>query len=195
MTQFADRPVDDRLVDGRPIDAGRLDAALEETRETLHDLSDLSERFARTFATSMSSAVRSGRSFGDTLRGLAGRLSDMALKAGLKPLENLFAKGVGTLVGAVAGQVTPFAKGGVVASPTYFSTAGRAGLMGEAGPEAIVPLARGADGRLGLAGGGSPTPVSVTVNVTTPDAASFRKSEAQVSAQLARAVSRARRTL
>ena len=83
----------------------------------------------------------------------------------------------------------------MVASPTYFSAAGKAGLMGEAGPEAIVPLARGADGRLGIAGGGGGGAVNVTVNIATPDAASFRKSEAQVSAQLARAVSRARRTL
>ena len=39
----------------------------------------------------------------------------------------------------------------------------RAGLMGEAGPEAILPLRRGPDGRLGVtaAGGGG----SVTVNV------------------------------
>jgi phage-related minor tail protein len=44
----------------------------------------------------------------------------------------------------------PFAKGGVVASPDQLSDAGRTGLMGEAGPEAIMPLARGADGRLGV---------------------------------------------
>ena len=49
--------------------------------------------------------------------------------------------------------------------------AGRLGLMGEAGPEAIVPLARGADGKLGMprrAGAGS---VHVTMNITTPDVA------------------------
>jgi lambda family phage tail tape measure protein len=46
-------------------------------------------------------------------------------------------------------MVFPFAKG--------------IGLMGEAGPEAIMPLKRGADGKLGVAGGGGGT--SVTVNV------------------------------
>lgn len=176
-----------------------VDPALQASRETLAELSDLSERFSRTFTRSMASAVRSGRSFGDTLRGLALDLSNMALKAGLKPLEDLFAQGVGSLVGALTGSVPAFAKGGVVASPTFFQAAGKPGLMGEAGPEAIVPLARGADGRLGIAGGGGGGggggAVNVTVNIATPDAASFRKSEAQVSAQLARAVSRARRTL
>jgi lambda family phage tail tape measure protein len=48
------------------------------------------------------------------------------------------------------GQVMPFAKGGVVAAPTYFPLARGVGLMGEAGPEAVMPLARGPDGRLGV---------------------------------------------
>ena len=66
--------------------------------------------------------------------------------------------------------------------------------MGERGAEAIVPLARGPDGRLGVAGG-SGRPVSVTVNIATPDAESFRRSEAQVGASLARAVARGQRGL
>jgi len=46
-----------------------------------------------------------------------------------------------------------FAQGGIVASPTAFSFAGgRMGVMGEAGPEAIMPLKRDASGKLGVAG-------------------------------------------
>ena len=65
-----------------------------------------------------------------------------------------------------------FAKGGtftnsIVSSPTLFKFANggamRTGLMGEAGPEAIIPLMRGRDGKLGVAGGGGGT--SVVVNV------------------------------
>ena len=49
------------------------------------------------------------------------------------------------------GSVKPYAKGGVVAAPTVFPMAGGdVGLMGEAGPEAIMPLKRGANGRLGV---------------------------------------------
>jgi phage-related minor tail protein len=57
-----------------------------------------------------------------------------------------------------------------------------------------MPLARGPDGRLGVAAGGG-APTHVTVNIATPDADSFKRSEAQVSAALARAVARGRRAL
>jgi len=50
-----------------------------------------------------------------------------------------------------AGNVIPFAKGDVFNSPTMLSlSGGRRGVMGEAGPEAIVPLHRGSDGGLGV---------------------------------------------
>jgi hypothetical protein len=64
----------------------------------------------------------------------------------------------------MGGNVIPFARGGVVGSPTMFPMAGgRTGLMGEAGPEAIMPLKRGKDGKLGVqaAGGGN---VSIVQN-------------------------------
>ncbi|RVM10876.1 phage tail length tape measure family protein [Sinorhizobium meliloti] len=62
-----------------------------------------------------------------------------------------------------AGRVSAFAKGGaftnqIVDRPTLFPFAKGAGLMGEAGPEAIMPLRRDASGRLGVSaaiGGGS----------------------------------------
>ena len=69
-----------------------------------------------------------------------------------------FAKG-GVFTG---GKVNAFASGGVVTGPTLFPMrGGELGLMGEAGPEAIMPLKRGADGKLGVAGGGS---TSIAVN-------------------------------
>jgi phage-related minor tail protein len=58
--------------------------------------------------------------------------------------------------------IVPFANGGIVDRPMMFPFAKGIGLMGEAGPEAIMPLKRGADGKLGVAGGGG---TSVTVNV------------------------------
>ena len=84
------------------------------------------------------------------------------------------------------GMVMPFAKGGVVGAPTYFALGHGLGLMGEQGAEAVMPLARGPDGRLGVQSGGGGRPVSVTVNIATPDVESFRRSEAQVSAAPAR---------
>ena len=58
------------------------------------------------------------------------------------------------------GRVEAYADGGVVGSPTLFPMAGgKTGLMGEAGPEAIMPLKRGANGKLGvqMEGGGGDT--------------------------------------
>lgn len=52
--------------------------------------------------------------------------------------------------------VKAYANGGVVGGPTYFPMAGgRMGLMGEAGPEAIMPLKRGPNGKLGVEASGS----------------------------------------
>jgi tape measure domain-containing protein len=47
-------------------------------------------------------------------------------------------------------EIVPFAKGGIVGEPTIFPLANGTGLMGEAGPEAIMPLKRGPSGRLGV---------------------------------------------
>ncbi len=91
------------------------------------------------------------------------------------------------------GLVMPFAQGGVIGAPTYFPLGRGLGLMGEQGAEAVMPLARGPDRRLGVRSGGGGRPVSVTMNISTPDAESFRRSEAQVSAALARAVARGQR--
>ncbi len=101
-----------------------------------------------------------------------------------------FAKG-----GVLGSRVTPFATGGVIASPRYFPMQGGLGVAGEAGPEAILPLTRGADGRLGVRAGRRRQAINVTFNVTSPDAASFRRAEAEVSAMLARAVARGQRGL
>ena len=60
------------------------------------------------------------------------------------------------------GTVIPFAQGGVVDRPTLFPMAHGMGLMGEAGPEAVLPLKRLSSGRLGVEAAGGP---AVTVNV------------------------------
>jgi len=83
-----------------------------------------------------------------------------------------------------AGNVVPFAAGGIVSGPTRFPmSGGRTGLMGENGPEAVMPLERGPDGKLGVQGGGQ-TIVKMTVN--TPDADSFRRSQTQIMRELRR---------
>ncbi len=161
----------------------------------LTDLEKRSSSFGNSLTSALKSAITSGKGLEDVLRGLAGSLASQALSAGLQPLQSLVSSTLGGVLSGIGG-ITPFAKGGVVSSPTYFGMGnGSLGLTGEAGAEAIVPLARGADGRLGVATGGGGKPVQVVFNMTSPDAASFQKSEAQLSAMLAGAVRRGARRL
>jgi len=60
--------------------------------------------------------------------------------------------------------IQKFARGGIVDKPTVFPFSKGVGLMGEAGPEAILPLRRGKGGRLGVESSGT-TNTSVVVNV------------------------------
>jgi lambda family phage tail tape measure protein len=92
-----------------------------------------------------------------------------------------------------ANGIVPFAMGGIVNKPTLFpfanGGAGRLGLMGEAGPEAIMPLRRLPNGRLGVeqAGGGAP----VTVNVSVDASGTAVQGNAGQGEQLGRVISQA----
>ena len=173
----------------------------------LGDLSRKANSFGSALTGALKGATTGGRSLDGVLRQLGQRISGLALNAALKPLENavggLFGQllsGIGGALGGGTGgaaSVTPFAKGGIVASPSYFPNGRQIGLVGEAGAEAILPLKRGADGTLGVAAGEASGRggASIVFNVTASDAASFRRSEAQIQAMLARATARGRRGL
>ncbi|MBW6421267.1 phage tail tape measure protein [Rhizobium sp. XQZ8] len=174
----------------------------EALTDVMTDLEMRSQRFGAALTGALRSATAGGRGLEDVLRGLGNRLTDIALATGLKPLEGLLGNAVGELVGSslggLVGSVTPFANGGVVRSPSFFSMGGSSGglgLMGEAGAEAILPLRRGPDGALGVSAGGGGAAPQIVFNVTATDATSFRKSEGQISAMLARSAARGRRAL
>jgi phage-related minor tail protein len=160
----------------------------------LERIGDLADGVARSISTAFRGALLDGKSFKSVLGDIARSFADIALKAAIKPLGDMVGGLVGNLFAGTnpaLGNVTPFAKGGVIATPSYFPLGTGSGLAGEAGPEAIMPLARGPDGRLGVAGGGGA--VNVTFNVTASDARSFAASEAEISAMLLRAVKRGTR--
>jgi phage-related minor tail protein len=181
-----------------------IDADTRPLEAQLNDVARAGNRFSSALSQSFSDLTLKGKGFGDVLRSLALRLADIALKAAFKPLTDAVGGSLARLVTGAAfarggviqrGLPVPFAQGGIIASPIAFPLAGgRVGLAGERGPEAILPLARGSDGRLGVradAGGA----IHVTFNVTTPDAESFRRSESQLAALLARAVAHGQRNL
>lgn len=129
------------------------------------------------------------------IRTLGLRLSSMALNAAFKPIEQGLTGAFQNLFGGSSGggetfgnafSAVPFAKGGVIATPSYFPLGNSLGVAGERGAEAILPLARGTDGRLGVRAETSRAPLAVNVNISAQDAASFRRSEAYLSGMIAR---------
>lgn len=189
------------------MDPDEIDEALsgaEELREALDDLEARSRSFGSALTAALKGAVIDGDSLIEVLQNVAYRFSSISLDVGLKPLEtsvasmvsgasNMLSGALGFSHGGVPGRVQAFASGGIVSQPTYFPMPDGAGLMGEAGAEAIMPLKRGSDGRLGVAAGEAGRPVNITFNVQASDVQSFRKSEGQINAMLTRAVGRGRR--
>lgn len=179
-------------------DLDKMSGQAETLKAQMQDLDRLAESVGSRMVTAFAGAALQGRNLSDVLKGLALSLARMALTSALRPLGAALGGLTGGLMknaagnAFAAGQVIPFADGGIVNAPTLFALRGGTGLMGEAGAEAIIPLARGADGKLGVRGGGGS---HVTVTIQTPDAQSFHRSQSQVSAMIARAVARGQRNL
>jgi hypothetical protein len=91
-----------------------------------------------------------------------------------------------------ANGIVPFAAGGVFDQPTFFKFANGGtmsnGVLGEAGPEAVMPLKRGRDGKLGVAGGGGG---GTTINVSVDAKGSSAQGDSGKGNQLARAIAAA----
>lgn len=158
----------------------------------LERIGDLAEGVSRSLSRAFRGAVLDGKSLNNVLRDVARSFADIAIRAAFKPVGQLIDGAVGALFASTNPAVRPFAKGGVIAAPSYFPIQGGLGLAGEAGPEAVLPLRRGSDGSLGVAAQGGGT-VNMTMNITASDARSFVAAEAEVSAMLLRAVKRGTR--
>lgn len=186
---------------------GELARMRETTVFTSREVSTLSSGLSGGLRRAFDGLVFDGMKLSDALKGVAKTMVDSIYSIAMKPVTNAFggalAQGVGSLMSGlmpfangasfVQGRVMPFAQGGIVSSPVSFPMRGGRGLMGEAGPEAIMPLARGADGRLGVQSSGGGRSVNVVMNITTPDVQGFQRSQSQVAAQVSRALSRGQR--
>ena len=176
----------------------RMQSAMAATGK---DAEVLSRGLSRGLRSAFDGVVFDSMKLSDALETVMRSAINTAYGAAVNPvakqLGGVLAQGIAGLFANGAsfaqGRVMPFASGGVVSGPTYFPMRGGTGLMGEAGPEAIMPLARGADGRLGVRTSGGGRPVNITMNIQTPDAESFRRSQSQIAAQMGRALSKSRR--
>lgn len=163
-------------------------------------------KLGSTLAGALDGVITKGKSVSSIFDALALSISKMALNAAFKPLDNALSGAIGGMFSGAStpfasggvfsgGLPVPFASGGIISSPVSFPLGnGQTGLAGERGPEAIMPLTRGADGKLGISGGGASS-INVTFHVTSPDAESFARSETQIAALLARTVAQGQRNL
>jgi phage-related minor tail protein len=191
---------------------GSFDAELVRLGRSLtftgREVDQMSRSLSQGLRGAFDGVVFDGMRMQDALRGVAQSLASTVYNTAMRPVQNAFggalAQGVAGLMGSImpfadggvfgAGRVQPFAKGGIVSQATAFPMrGGTTGLMGEAGPEAILPLSRGPDGRLGVAAGGSGGAMNVTFNISTPDVAGFNRSQTQIAAQMGRLLARGNR--
>ena len=199
-----------QTLDATSVMVTSFDSELRRMRESLSatgkDVATLEKGLSRGLRKAFDGLVFDGLSLSDALEAVGTSMVNATYNAAIKPVTDhfggLLTSGVGSLVQGILpfadgapfsqGRVMPFASGGVVSSATPFGMRGGMGVMGEAGPEAIMPLARGPDGKLGVLGGGGSS-TNVVMNITTPDVQGFARSQNQIAAQMNRALGRANR--
>jgi hypothetical protein len=137
------------------------DAASAREGAEAFDRLEISARAAgRAMQAAFAGAEADGRKLEDVLRSVGSRLSDMVLQAGGQAASNLLSGGLSAALTSIGSGALSGGGGGAVSA-----TAAQVGSVASRS-------------------------VAVTMNVSTPDAESFRRGEAQVSAALARAVAR-----
>jgi phage-related minor tail protein len=186
------------LVAGFDTELRRMRSALAATGK---DVATLENGLSRGLRKAFDGVAFDGMKLSEALSTVARSMVNTTYNAAMKPVTDhvggLISQGVGSLMQGILpfangapfsqGRVMPFAQGGIVSTATGFGMRGGMGLMGEAGPEAILPLARGPDGKLGVKGGASGG-TTVVMNIATPDVQGFQRSQSQIAAQLSRAL-------
>lgn len=141
---------------------------------------NIRDELSGTFSNAFTAIFSGTQKVSDGLADLARQVTQMAMNKAFTSLFDSLFSGVSWFGGGApapvvanakgnafaAGRIVPFANGGVVSRATAFPMRGGTGLMGEAGPEAIMPLSRGPDGKLGVrAAGRSGGDTNLAVNI------------------------------
>lgn len=156
--------------------AKNYDLQLSKIEKSTSNVGNLSKELGRQFSSLFENAVLDSGDFGDALDGLGKDLERLALQSVTNPffkgIQSLLEEGVSDFIpglfanakgGVYSGSGISAYSNRVVSAPTVFPFAKGIGLMGEAGPEAIMPLRRTADGALGIKASGAGSNVVVNI--------------------------------
>lgn len=148
------------LQEGGYITADTYGRAVADVRDQFQQAALDATEFDDAVGSAFTDLITGASSAKEALSDLLGNLAQLAANSAWNSLMEGSTGGwmaaVGSMLGFAngaafsGGKVIPFANGGVVSGPTMFPMRGATGLMGEAGAEAIMPLTRGSDGKLGV---------------------------------------------
>lgn len=199
--QGSDKKYSDAAIQGA---VARLEAINKE-KEALQQMESLQQSVAETIGDGFMSMVDGTKTVKDAFRDMARDIIKQLYEVlviqrlvGSAQNGTGIAGFLGNILGGVAmanggafsggRQIQAYANGGVVGGPTYFPMAGgKTGLMGESGPEAIMPLKRGKGGKLGVAVEGNSGSVNVVYNINVTggsDPAAIRAEVAKLMPQI-----------
>jgi len=126
----------------KAMELNQADQLIEKTEKYKVTLEDVKNVLANQLTSAITGLIDGTKSLKESLSGLLKSLGQMFLQAGMKSLVgNIFPSAKGNVF--AQNKIVPYANGGLVSRPTF-------ALMGEAGPEAVLPLKRGANGQLGV---------------------------------------------
>lgn len=181
-----------------------FDGELGRLRESLTftgaEVDRLASGLGRGVRRAFDGMVFDGMKASDALRGLAQSMVDTVYNVAMRPVQSAvggaLAQGLNGVMGSILpmtkgggfteARVQPFAKGGVVAMAAPVALRGPApGAL----TEALAPVARAAGDTSSAAG----RPLTVVMNIQTPDVQGFQRSQAQIAAQASRALARGQR--
>lgn len=159
----------DTLLASGAITQDTYNRAIDDLKGSLTTAADYAGALESSFESAFTSFVTGASSAREAASQLLGQLAQLFAQSAFRGLfsgSSFFSNLGGFLANADGnvfsnGRVQAFANGGIVTGPTLFPMANGTGLMGEAGPEAIMPLTR-VGGKLGVraAGGGAMTIVN-----------------------------------
>lgn len=152
------------MVEKGLISQEEADKYFKKLKDNALDTTGFMRDLGATFNSAFEDAIVNGQKFSNVLGGLAQDIERLFVR---RLITDPFMKGLDSLVlgplsdsfggffanaagGVYAGAGISAYSGQLVSSPTVFPFAKGIGLMGEAGPEAILPLRRGSNGKLGV---------------------------------------------